>query len=382
MKTVSQVSVQTPVLRLTDSYGRAAEALRAAGISMLPVTQDGHLVGMLHSDELLDAIARHPEEDASARSIADLTLERAIVLPPDMNAARALFIFQDQRIRAAPVVDYDGRVLGIVGSAQLASAVCGRVRPPMIGGMATPVGVYLTCGVARGGVGDLALFCSGIFLGLLHTVSVAAAYWLVAESGWLPWSESWPALYGSALFVLFSLLFYGLLLRFSWVAGYHAAEHQVVHAVERCSELTPEEVSEMPRVHPRCGTNLVAAILLMTVGTELIQLLQEMWRRDLGGVMLPMVATFLFWRRVGGWLQQNVTTRRASLRQIRSGISAAEELMQEYQKAPSIHGRRLVRMWNMGLIQVASGVMLVIALLSLLQRSSLPLPEALRQVAL
>ncbi len=32
----------------------------------------------------------------------------------------------------------------------------------------------------------------------------------------------------------------------------------VVHAIEEGEDLTLEKVRPMPRVHPRCGTNLVA----------------------------------------------------------------------------------------------------------------------------
>jgi uncharacterized protein YqhQ len=36
----------------------------------------------------------------------------------------------------------------------------------------------------------------------------------------------------------------------------------VVHAIERGEPLVLEVVRRMPRVHPRCGTNLVAGIAL------------------------------------------------------------------------------------------------------------------------
>jgi uncharacterized protein YqhQ len=38
----------------------------------------------------------------------------------------------------------------------------------------------------------------------------------------------------------------------------------VVHAIERGEPLLAESVRAMPRVHPRCGTNIVAAAFLAT----------------------------------------------------------------------------------------------------------------------
>lgn len=385
MKDVSEICEPTLVLHQHDTVGRAAEALRSASVRALPVVSSGVLLGLLAEEDLVTYLAENPGVDPEQALVAELDLRTAVPLAPDASAAHALYLFRERNLTAAPVVDYDGRVLGLVGGGEVASAVCGRVRPPMIGGMATPLGVYLTCGSARGGVGDLALVGTGFFLGMLHLCSVLAAWWLVF--GWnglmqLPGADRWADDWAASVFVLLSVLFYGVLLRLSWVAGYHAAEHQVVHAVERCADLRAETVSQMPRVHPRCGTNLVAAILLMTIGVEMILSLQESARMDLGGVLTPMVATFLLWKRVGGWLQQHVTTRRASPRQIESGIAAARQLMVNYQGSPGGRHTRLRRIWNMGIVQVAFGLGVALGLAKLLQISPLPLPDFFRQIPL
>src|SRR2546423_10530097 len=46
---------------------------------------------------------------------------------------------------------------------------------------------------------------------------------------------------------------------------YHAAEHQAVHAMERGEPLDPEIVRRMPRVHPRCGTNIMAGGMVFLI---------------------------------------------------------------------------------------------------------------------
>src|SRR5262249_3714835 len=96
-----------------------------------------------------------------------------------------------------------------------------------------------------------------------------------------------------------SLLLFGVLFRYSWVTGLHAAEHQVVHAIEMGDDLTPEAVRRKPRIHPRCGTNLMTAF-----GTfMLLRSLGDGW--DV--IAFPVV--LLTWRIFGGFLQQHVTTR-------------------------------------------------------------------------
>ncbi len=47
--------------------------------------------------------------------------------------------------------------------------------------------------------------------------------------------------------------------------GYHAAEHQTIHAYEHGADLTPEEVARFPAAHPRCGTAFLLMVVLVAV---------------------------------------------------------------------------------------------------------------------
>jgi hypothetical protein len=219
----------------------------------------------------------------------------------------------------------------------------------------------------RGGVGDLALASTGIFMAILslgatyitERVFMSAGH-LLAQIPLIPPDQLKPWAMG----LLFALLF-----RLSWVTGYHAAEHQVVHAMEAGDDLKPEVVRRKPRVHPRCGTNLVTAVLIMSF----------FWgNQSLAGFepLVAMIVTVVFWRRVGSWLQQWVTTRPATPDQIESGIAAGRQLMERYQKGvPS--GGVWRRVWNMGLLQVMSGWALVLGALWLLAWLGVPLPPGL-----
>jgi hypothetical protein len=150
--------------------------------------------------------------------------------------------------------------------------------------MATPLGVYLTTGRVSGGASTLGLMLTGMFMA---TISITAMALIVFADSHLPPLSLPPSalaviavipevirtaaagIVGSVLGILPLLL----ALRLSPIAGYHAAEHQVVHAIERGEPLLPEAVRAMPRVHPRCGTNIVAAVFLaMTVFTALAAL--------------------------------------------------------------------------------------------------------------
>jgi hypothetical protein len=145
------------------------------------------------------------------------------------------------------------------------------------------------------------------------------------------------------------------------VTGYHAAEHQVVHAIEQGDDLTPEAVRAKPRVHPRCGTNLMAAFILFMV-------LHGGLPSELSWLAFP--TALIAWRAFGSLLQHYITTKPANDWQLRSGLRAGEQLLERYQAHVMEQPSRGRRLWNIGLLQVLAGFLLLWALLWLLQSIS------------
>lgn len=61
------------------------------------------------------------------------------------------------------------------------------------------------------------------------------------------------------------LAFLGRLPEVQRLFGYHAAEHQTIHAFEHGAPLTPEAVARFPAPHPRCGTAFLFMVVLVAV---------------------------------------------------------------------------------------------------------------------
>ena len=141
-----------------------------------------------------------------------------------------------------------------------------------------------------------------------------------------------------------------LLMRLSPIAGYHAAEHQTVWAIERGVPLTPETVAQMPRPHPRCGTNLVAL-------SGLIQIVLGHLPDNSPSMMLfALIFIYFFWRSFGEAIQLYGTTRPASRKQLESGIRAGKEVIEKYQAQPHLQMSFGKRLWNSGLLLAAAGM--------------------------
>ena len=273
---------------------------------------------------------------------------------------------------ALPVVDDSGYLFGVVVYSDLLTADGPLTRPGSVGGMATPFGVYLTDGTVQAGVGNFALVTSGMIIGVLLLLAAN-----ITDYG-LQWSQHYihlppgsdlldvsdlstrlpPAvsLLGFGLKMLMYLVFFGLM-RATSLAGYHAAEHQTVHAMERNERLLPEIVCRMPRPHPRCGTNIMAIGLILF---SVCPLLVSLCNLDIeSALLLSGLLTLLTWRNVGTFLQVVFTTRPASERQLASGIAAARALLGTYCTSPPVRPTLVRRIWCMGFLQNALGMCIV-----------------------
>ena len=310
-------------------------------------------------DELLAAQSEDVLERISAREIMRPNLG---VVPAQFSLHNALLTLDRYDASALPVIDEVGRYKGMISRADIVAALGQNVRPPVVGGMATPLGVWLTTGSLSAGASKFGLFLSGVTLGVCAALSNALLQVLFSAlsedlgqsfaSGRLGSAsgrgDAWNFLVTGAQGLVFLLL-----MRASPISGVHAAEHQTVWAIEKGVALTPEAVARMPRAHPRCGTNLMALMgLVMIVFSHLPSF-------DEGTVLLALVFIFLFWRNLGTAMQVIFTTRPASRAQLESGIRAGKELLEKYQAQPHVPSSFAMRLFNSGLIFSAGGFVLV-----------------------
>ncbi len=282
-------------------------------------------------------------------------------IPANFSLHNALLTLDRYGLSAMPVYDDARQYLGMVSRADLLAGVHQSVRPPLVGGMATPLGVWLTDGRYSGGAPNLGLFLTGLILSvglMLSTVLIVAGAWAIRpEWGAMAYSgRLGAAVEPSNLFNTVTALIQGFLFlmffRVLPLSGVHAAEHQTVWALERGLPLTVENVRRMPRAHPRCGTNLVALGGLLTIGIQHLPEITPNW------ILVVFVAAFFGWRSLGTALQDLFMTRPATDKQIEGGIRAANEVMTQYQAQPFAAPPLPLRLLNNGMIWSAAGMVL------------------------
>lgn len=104
----------------SDPVTLAAERMRRANVGALPVLEgeDGWLVGIVTDRDLvMRAIARGLPSDATCVSDV-MTRDVATCLPGD-PIEKAVERMEERHVRRLPVVDDDGRLIGIVAQGAL-----------------------------------------------------------------------------------------------------------------------------------------------------------------------------------------------------------------------------------------------------------------------
>lgn len=352
----SPVSVlMRPTARVSpdDSLGQVSIRLRNNGTILIPVVVDDRYAGVI-SESSLGKMLAASEDILGPASLATMPGE---TIRPYESGAEALRKLEETHCVTLVVVDDARRVLGVLSATDLYPHNRPQIRPALIGGLATPFGVYLTTGTESGGAPPWALMSTGAYMfGLLLIAQtiVSVVTDQIHLKGISP--DLWLAVINGSTLGLF---FLGM--RLVPLAGIHGAEHQVVHAIERGEPLELEVVRRMPRVHPRCGTNYFAFLgIFLTVSlTEWLPILEIR-------LLVALALAFIFWRKVGNLMQFFVTTKSPSDPQLQSGIRAGEQLLERYALGtvviPSI-GKRL---WSSGIFHVFAGLLLSLGLLKLL----------------
>ncbi len=385
-----------------DTAGKAIILFQTEKNDYLPVVAKSKLVGIVSTEKLL-RIANEQPTLIEVISINMIMEQPEQVIYPHFTIQAAKQFFLEKSVSGFPVVS--GNVyIGWLNCADILGVITHNPPPPRIGGMATPLGVYLYTSSINAGVGKFALFLTGLLMALSlwiiqnFTVVLSA---LIYNFTHLQLFRNYSLLFSDLpvqaiispqaelTFVVFNSIFttflFLVVLRYApFMSGYHAAEHMSVNAIENGEPLSVENVAKMSRIHPRCGTNLIAILSFIYLGVTLIALsLRTHW----GQVNISVVTVItiwmvivisLSWRKVGSWIQERWTTRKPTQKELESGVKAAVELMSTYRMATDEKQTTLDRILMMGVQYVMAGVLII----DLLSNFSQPLLDSLIKILL
>lgn len=331
-----------------SSVAAALDILRNTSADLIPIVDGSILAGVLWAQ---DARAAFLENASLSGPVAPYVDTAPPILPSSASREEARAVLAASGRPAVVVLDPDRRYLGVIRVFDLYHVPARAARPAMVGGMATPLGVYLTNGSLTGGVKAPALVLTGMVMSTMLLIGLVIT---AALSQSLPAAA--PYWMKNAILNLLPVALFFLQVRLSPIAATHGAEHMVVHAIERGEALRPDIVRRMPRVHPRCGTNLAIGALLFT------GLVQAMWSTLQGsGALIALIITIAAWRPLGSLAQRYVTTKEPRDKDIISAISAAEELISKYRSSERRTPTVSSRLAASGLPLIIAGSIIVMA---------------------
>lgn len=355
LPSIDKISTEIPPVSKYLDVFRLPDAFKQAESDTLPVIDvTGNIVGIVSEHDLAKMLpeASFDEESYQKRvPVADIMTKNVWTEPEHANINNLLSSVHEMHIRVIPIVDNNGKYTGkSITRTALILYLTRMVKPLSIGGLATPLGVSMTDGQNLAGPGQKGFFATGLVFALIVIL-------IQVFTGYI-----YSFINVNYIFaVITQLILFILILRFTFFAKYHAAEHQTIHAIEKGLPLTPETVRMQPRPHKRCGTN----ILVLLLGIQFVLLLSVQFAQfGFFAQFLFLIIGFLFvfsnWKKAGMWLQEYFTTAKADDKQIQSAIKAGEELLKKHKESLNPKPPNgFQKLWNMGLIQILATFLLV-----------------------
>jgi CBS domain-containing protein len=106
-----------------DSLTEAVGRLGASRIGCLPVVEQGHLLGIVTTTDVLAAEVRRSMTPPSGPYVAEVMTTDVLTIHPDDRVLDAAARMQVNRIRHLPVVDSEGEVIGMLSDRDIRTAV-------------------------------------------------------------------------------------------------------------------------------------------------------------------------------------------------------------------------------------------------------------------
>jgi CBS domain-containing protein len=119
---VQIVDVMTPNPRTVqpgDTLQSAAQMMDDLNVGVLPVADGGRLVGML-TDRDIVIRSTSAGQDPRTAPVSDAMTGEARTLSADASVLDAIRMMKEQQLRRIPVVDPDGKLIGILSLGDLA----------------------------------------------------------------------------------------------------------------------------------------------------------------------------------------------------------------------------------------------------------------------
>src|SRR6476659_1454000 len=101
------------------SVAYAAKMMLEEDVGLAPIVEDGKLIGMLTDRDIATRVAAGGRDPAQAK-VRDVASTQLLTIGPRQDLEEALRMMAKHQVRRLPVVEEDGRLVGVVAQADVA----------------------------------------------------------------------------------------------------------------------------------------------------------------------------------------------------------------------------------------------------------------------
>jgi CBS domain-containing protein len=119
-KRIRDVMTTNPTsIDASTTVKEAAESMRDEDIGMIPVLEDGRLVGTLTDRDIAIRVVAEDLDPESTPAI-DIASTHLVTVDPSQALEEALELMAEHQVRRLPALDEEGHLVGIVAQADVA----------------------------------------------------------------------------------------------------------------------------------------------------------------------------------------------------------------------------------------------------------------------
>jgi CBS domain-containing protein len=130
-KSIREAMTSNPCAIEADrSVAYAAKMMKLEDVGLAPIVENGRLVGALTDRDIVVRVVAEGK-DPDTVSVRDVSSENLVTIDPQQGLDEALGLMARYQVRRLPVVEDDGRLVGVLAQADVA----GEAKPKKTGEM-------------------------------------------------------------------------------------------------------------------------------------------------------------------------------------------------------------------------------------------------------
>lgn len=119
-QSIQEIMTSNPsTIEPNQSVVEAARIMKQEDAGVIPVTENGRLTGMVTDRDIAIRVVAEGK-DPQSTTVGEVASTNLVTLDPQQDLDEALRLMAQHQVRRLPVVEEDGRLVGVVAQADIA----------------------------------------------------------------------------------------------------------------------------------------------------------------------------------------------------------------------------------------------------------------------